>query len=123
MAMIATLKSVEDRHVSDSYSTASIPLNKLVPWDGNVRKTNAMDDLEELVASIEAHGNVFDELTRYYNGNTSHTEGWKTNDNYKVNTKIVFPYGRQFEAKYGGYFSLRHCYCHSRHIASGNWSV
>ena len=56
MAMIATLKSVEDRHVSDSYSTASIPLNKLVPWDGNVRKTNAMDDLEELVASIEAHG-------------------------------------------------------------------
>src|SRR5580704_11344837 len=56
MAMIATLKPVEDRHVSDSYSTASIPLNKLVPWDGNVRKTNATDDLEELVASIEAHG-------------------------------------------------------------------
>jgi Domain of unknown function (DUF4942) len=54
--------------------------------------------------------NVFDELTRYYNGNTSHTEGWKTNDNYKVNTKIVFPYGCQFEAKYGGYFSLRYGY-------------
>jgi len=56
MAIIATLKPVEARHVSDSYSTASIPLNKLVPWDGNVRKTNATEDLEELVASIEAHG-------------------------------------------------------------------
>ena len=56
MAMIATLKPVQDRHVSDSYSTASIPLNKLVPWDGNVRKTDSTEGLEELVASIEAHG-------------------------------------------------------------------
>jgi ParB family chromosome partitioning protein len=56
MAVIATLKPVEARHVSDTYSTASIPLNKLVPWEGNVRKTNATEDLEELVASIEAHG-------------------------------------------------------------------
>jgi len=56
MAVIATLKPVEARHVSDTYSTASIPLNKLVPWDGNVRKTEATKDIEELVASIEAHG-------------------------------------------------------------------
>ncbi len=41
--------------------------------------------------------NVFDELTRYYNGNTNHTEGWKTNDSYKVNKKIVFPWGCRFE--------------------------
>jgi len=56
MAVIATLKPVEARHVSDTYSTASIPLNKLVPWDGNVRKTEATKDIEELVASIEAMG-------------------------------------------------------------------
>jgi ParB family transcriptional regulator, chromosome partitioning protein len=56
MAVIATLKPAEHRQVSDTYSTASIPLNKLVPWDGNVRKTEPTKDIEELVASIEAMG-------------------------------------------------------------------
>ncbi len=36
--------------------TLHVPLNKLVPWDGNVRKTGVSDGLEELAASIEAHG-------------------------------------------------------------------
>ena len=36
--------------------TTQIPLNKLVPWDGNVRKTGVEDGLEELAASIAAHG-------------------------------------------------------------------
>jgi len=52
--------------------------------------------------------NVFDELTRYYNGNTNHTEGWKTNDSYKVNEKLIFPYGCTFEEKFGRYFSLNY---------------
>jgi len=34
----------------------TIPLNKLVAWEGNVRKTGADEDLGELIASIEAHG-------------------------------------------------------------------
>ena len=51
--------------------------------------------------------NVFDGLTRYYKGNTNHTEGWKSNDNYKINKKIVFPHGCEFNDKYGRYFSLR----------------
>ncbi len=51
--------------------------------------------------------NVFDELCRYYDGNTNHKEGWKTNDNYKINKKIIFPYGCQFNDKYGRYFDLR----------------
>ena len=34
----------------------TIPLNKLVPWDGNVRKTGAGEGIEELQASIAAHG-------------------------------------------------------------------
>lgn len=50
--------------------------------------------------------NVFDELTRYYKGNINHVEGWKTNDNYKVNKKIIFPWGCKFEKDYGRYFSL-----------------
>src|SRR5271155_2501846 len=37
--------------------TTSIPLNKLVAWDGNVRKTAGSDTgLAELAASIAAHG-------------------------------------------------------------------
>jgi ParB family chromosome partitioning protein len=56
MAIIATLRTAEDRHTAAANSIASIPLDKLVPWDGNVRKTNATDGLEELIASIAAHG-------------------------------------------------------------------
>jgi ParB family chromosome partitioning protein len=39
-----------------SNETTSIPLNKLVPWDGNVRRTGAADGIDELAASIAAHG-------------------------------------------------------------------
>jgi ParB family chromosome partitioning protein len=56
MAIIATLKSAENGYAGNAYSIASIPLNKLVPWDGNVRKTGANDGLEELIASIAANG-------------------------------------------------------------------
>jgi ParB family chromosome partitioning protein len=34
----------------------TIPLNKLLAWDGNVRKTNADKGIDELAASITAHG-------------------------------------------------------------------
>lgn len=36
--------------------TLSIPLNKLTVWTGNVRKTGAGEGIDELAASIEAHG-------------------------------------------------------------------
>lgn len=52
--------------------------------------------------------NVFDELCRYYDGNANHKEGWKTNDNYKINKKIIFPYGCEFNQKYGRYFSTHY---------------
>jgi len=41
MATIATLKATEDTSPSSVLSTASIPLNKLTVWEGNVRKTDA----------------------------------------------------------------------------------
>jgi ParB family chromosome partitioning protein len=34
----------------------TIPLNKLAPWSGNVRRTGATDGIDELAASIAAHG-------------------------------------------------------------------
>ena len=40
--------------------------------------------------------NVFEELTRYFKGNTNHTEGWKSNGDCKVNKKLVFPWGCSF---------------------------
>jgi ParB family chromosome partitioning protein len=36
--------------------TITIPLSKLVPWKGNVRRTGASDGIGELAASIAAHG-------------------------------------------------------------------
>ena len=36
--------------------TITIPLNRLAPWDGNVRRTAIHDGIDELAASIAAHG-------------------------------------------------------------------
>lgn len=36
--------------------TLTIPLNRLAPWDGNVRRTGIHDGITELAASIAAHG-------------------------------------------------------------------
>ena len=45
--------------------------------------------------------NVFEALTKYFDGNTNHTEGWKSNDGFKVNRKLVFPYGVRYEKDWG----------------------
>lgn len=47
--------------------------------------------------------NVFDELRKYYAGNIVYKEGWKTNSSYKLNKKIIFPYGVSFETWGGNY--------------------
>lgn len=36
--------------------TVNVPLSKLVPWDGNVRRTGVTEGIVELAASIAAHG-------------------------------------------------------------------
>ena len=36
---------------------------------------------------------VFDMLTEHYHENRMNVEGWKTNDAYKVNKRVIFPYG------------------------------
>ncbi|HEX4771285.1 MAG TPA: ParB N-terminal domain-containing protein [Bryobacteraceae bacterium] len=36
--------------------TTTIPLNKLLAWDGNVRKTDPDKNIAEMAASIAAHG-------------------------------------------------------------------
>ena len=44
---------------------------------GNIMKTNIVS--------------VYDTFTRFYKDNTSYTEGWKTNKQYRANRKIVLP--------------------------------
>ena len=45
-----TKEAYHDRH------TTTIPLNKLLAWEGNVRKTDPDKGIDELAASIAAHG-------------------------------------------------------------------
>ena len=42
--------------LAQSHSVTAIPLSKLVPWGGNVRRTGISDGVGELKASIAAHG-------------------------------------------------------------------
>src|SRR5258708_21164598 len=72
MAIIATLKAADNGYAGNAHSIASIPLDKLVPWDGNVRKTGASEGLEELTASIAANGLLQSiVLRKAYRGNFS----------------------------------------------------
>lgn len=51
----------------------------------------------------EAIGQVFDLFSKYHKDNCCHVEGWKTNDKWKVNRKIILPYG----VSYGGYMTAQ----------------
>lgn len=75
-----------------------------VQRDGNIpfTKENIRGTLENVFLQRgrlfeQSVANVFDMLTRYFKGNTNHTEGWKSNESYKVNEKLVFPYGCSYE--------------------------
>ncbi len=62
---------------------------------------------------------VYDMFTRFYSGNTSHTEGWKTNKQFLANRKIIIPnsvsagfmpqkygYDKYYKLEYGSRTSL-----------------
>jgi hypothetical protein len=48
--------------------TISIPLNKLLAWDGNVRKTDTGKGIDELAASIYAPPDAGTPLVRIRGG-------------------------------------------------------
>jgi hypothetical protein len=57
---------------------------------------------------------MFDKLTAYCEENKVHWEGWKTNKGYKLNKKIIYPYGiRVWSDRWGCTFSS-----HADEIAS-----
>lgn len=58
---------------------------------------------------------VYDMFTRYFNGNTSHEEGWKTNKRFKCNRKVILPNVADAGFKpqvygYNLYFSTSYCH-------------
>lgn len=47
---------------------------------------------------------AFDLMTRYTDSNKSHWEGWKTNDAYKVNRKVIIPdWALRYDREYGSW--------------------
>lgn len=51
---------------------------------------------------------IFDRLTAFCKENKVHTEGWVTNKGYRLNQKVIYPYGVRYEI-YGKYESFE-CY-------------
>lgn len=43
---------------------------------------------------------VFEMLTDYYKDNRNHIEGWRTNDRYKINRKIILPNWCEWQTSY-----------------------
>lgn len=67
----------------------------------NIKGTLANVMLQQRKLFEQSAWNVFEALTKYFKGNTNHTEGWKSNHEFKVNPKLVFPYGVSYEKNWG----------------------
>ncbi len=81
--------------------TSSVQKN----WDAFMKQQGCMDFTRENVWSViemifenkdaileRCITDVFDIFTSYYKENRYHVEGWKTNDRFKVNRKIILPH-------------------------------
>lgn len=82
-----------DKKQTESF-LRDVERNGNIPFTAdNIKATLENVFLQRKKLFEQSVANVFDELCRYYKGNGNHTEGWKTNDSYKVNEKLIFPYG------------------------------
>ena len=104
----------QDRFMRDVERDSTIPFTA-----DNIRSTLENVFMSRKKLFDESVANVFDELCSHAVENGSgpvapsslrsrHSEGWKTNDNYKVNQKLIFPYGCQYDTKFGGGFSTNY---------------
>jgi hypothetical protein len=90
--MVEFDKWLDSRQVEDLMR--DVRQNSAIPFTAeNVRGTltNVLAQRRKLFE--QSAWNVFEALTKHHKGNTSGTEGWKTNDSFKVNKRLVFPYG------------------------------
>ncbi len=80
-------------HKQTEELSRDVERNSSIPFTAeNIKGTleNVMLNRHKLFDQSMA--NVFDELTRYAKENTNGAEGWKSNENYKVNMRLVFPW-------------------------------
>ena len=62
-------------------------------------RNNAVDILKKCVME------VFDAITALHEKNKVHTEGWKTNKSWRVNRKIIVPFGVEYDNRWGSWSS------------------
>jgi len=74
-----------------------------------------IENIQSLVAMLISNSDnilenavldVFDLFTKYHKENRFHVEGWKTNDKWKVNQKVILP--NFLSSDFGEYFSASH---------------
>ncbi len=93
----------------ERYMTESVRKN----FNSFTKKQGAMqftkENISNLIQMLLMNGSailekaiveVFDSMTSYYKENRLHVEGWKTNDSWKVNRKVIFPNGVDFDNKW-----------------------
>ena len=105
-------KKQRDKFLADIERDTNAPFTK-----ENIKATLQNVFLQRGKLFEQSVVNVFDSLTSYFDGNTSHAEGWKTNDSYKVNRKIVFPWGCSYDDGRGKYTSSFNLYSMQRVIS------
>lgn len=89
-------KKQTDEFLRDVQQNSNIPFTA-----DNIRGTLENVILQRARLFEQSVLNVFDALTRYHKDNTNHTEGWKSNADYMVNPKLVFPWGCVFDGFLG----------------------
>lgn len=109
-AAVQALQSLAAQYGVEVQYRGDIERNANIPFTSdNIKGTleNILLNRKKLFETSVA--NVFDELTKFYAGNSTGTggggdyTGWKTNDNFKVNQKLVFPYGCNFDKDMGSW--------------------
>ncbi|MDO6389008.1 DUF4942 domain-containing protein [Pontibacter sp. BT731] len=94
-------KSVQENFSKFTQSQGALNLNK--------------ENIQQLVNMLLENGNnileqavidVFDLFTSYFKENRLHVEGWKTNDRWKVNKKVILP--NFVSSAWSAYYSTSH---------------
>lgn len=72
----------------------------------NIRQLLLMFFLNQDQVIQDSIEDLFDKCTAYHEANRVWTEGWKTNKSWKVNKKVILPWGITWESNWGGRFKL-----------------
>ena len=82
-----------DKKQREEFMT-EVARNSTIPFTAaNIKGTAENVFLQRNKLFLKSLANVFELLCRYAENNRYHHEGWKTNSGYKINKKVIFPYG------------------------------